>query len=65
LCEEEYQKALRLRRKNKSVDAFDPDFSFADSKSGSHSGVVVGYGKKNPNVSRRKVGKTNKNRMNV
>jgi len=60
LSEHEYLNKLRKQKKEKSIDVFDPDFTFAGSSVTKHSDVVVGYGKKNPNAPRKKFGKTNK-----
>jgi len=65
LTEDEYQLALKKTRKKKNVDAFDLEYSFASTKAGKHAEVEVGYGKKNPNVARKKVGKNNKAKMNM
>ena len=51
----------KLHRSNKKDD---PDNLFAESlKKQAAKNLVVGYGKKNPNVSRRKFGKKNKTKM--
>ena len=56
LSEDEYNRVSKLHRtKNNSIDAFDPEYSFASNKSTKNDNVVVGYGKKNPNISRKYV----------
>ncbi|CAG8566594.1 3769_t:CDS:2 [Diversispora eburnea] len=59
--QKEYQKALKLQRKQKRIDIFDPDYIpelFIKSNSPSslkYSGPpVIGYGRRNPNEARRK-----------
>lgn len=43
--------------KKNAIDISDPEFDFATEKAGKHVGVIVGYGNKNPNIPRTKVGK--------
>ncbi|RHZ47774.1 hypothetical protein Glove_567g9 [Diversispora epigaea] len=59
--QKEYQKALKLQRKQKKIDIFDPDYIpelFIKSNSPSslkYSGPpVIGYGRRNPNEARRR-----------
>jgi hypothetical protein len=54
LAEDEYMRVLRLNRpKNNSVD--DIDYVFAGQLASKDNNVVVGYGKKNPNIARKYV----------
>jgi len=53
------QQLPKQRKKQKDPDFDDPDSIFLD-RTGSSQGSVLGYGKKNPNQARRKIGKKNK-----
>jgi len=48
------------KRRKKEVDIFDPDHDFLAPRKGVRKDVVVGYGNKNPNKSRRRTGKRKK-----
>jgi len=63
LTEDEFYKQAKGRRRAQA-DITDPDFSFWNLLNGKNVGAQVGYGKKNPNVSRKKFGKKNKTKMN-
>ncbi len=58
LTEDEYMLAMKKNRKKSDLDAFDPEYVFGNpnykGSAYNSSGVEVGYGKKNPNVSRKK-----------
>jgi len=64
LTEEEYLRQVQKQHRSKGSVVDDTEYSFGGMIGGKHS-VEVGYGKKNPNISRKKVGKHNKNKMNV
>jgi len=53
------QQLPKQRKKQKDPDFDDPDSIFLD-RTGPSQGSVIGYGKKNPNQARRKIGKKNK-----
>lgn len=57
LSEDEY---LKKAHKKKEKDLLDPDYIFAGEKAKQKTEVVVGYGKTNPNIAKKKIGKKNK-----
>ena len=68
LTEDEWQRQAKIQhqRKGPNLDVMDPDFSFGSKLTGKHQdGPVVGYGRKNPNVAKKKVGKKNKTKMDI
>jgi RNA-binding protein NOB1 len=60
LSEDQYLHKTRYKRDPKTADVFASDYAFAQSKVGPKNNVVVGYGNKNPNVAKRRIGKKNK-----
>ncbi|CAG8478127.1 13675_t:CDS:2 [Acaulospora morrowiae] len=64
--QKEYQRALKQHRKKKEVDIFDPDYvpqlMIGSTFSMSSGPPVIGYGRRNPNESRRGKGKRKKRR---
>lgn len=50
----------RYRRDPKDADVFASDYAFAQGKVGPKNNVVIGYGNKNPNIAKRRIGKKNK-----
>jgi RNA-binding protein NOB1 len=64
----ESKKRVPSRKKDVITNVFDPDYLFSSASNSAeqrHSNLKIGYGKKNPNVSRKKIGKRNKNKMGV
>lgn len=63
--QKEYVKAQQFRKKKTILDAFDPDFLPLSGKVGEKKNVgnnmygtdVIGFGRKNPNVARKKRGR--------
>ncbi len=60
LVEDQYNILTRFQKKDKTDDVFASDYVFAKGKSGPQNKVVVGYGKRNPNVPKHRIGKKNK-----
>eukprot|EP00026_Physarum_polycephalum_P009360 Phypoly_transcript_09481.p1 GENE.Phypoly_transcript_09481~~Phypoly_transcript_09481.p1 ORF type:complete len:398 (-),score=109.51 Phypoly_transcript_09481:103-1296(-) len=60
LAEDQYLHKTRYMRDKKTDDVFASDYAFAQGKVGPKNNVVVGYGNKNPNVAKRRIGKKNK-----
>jgi len=60
LAEDVYLMKTRFQKKDKELDVFGEEYSFAQGKIGPSHKVVVGYGGKNPNVPKRSIGKKNK-----
>lgn len=64
LTEEHYEQAMRKQKKKSNMDAFDMDYQFA-SKSDQSKPVVVGYGRRNPNIPKKKTGRNSKGGQRV
>ena len=59
LTEEQYEQAMHKQKKKGGMDAFDMDYQFA-SKNDRSKPVVVGYGRRNPNIPQKKTGRNSK-----
>lgn len=60
LSEDVYRHKTKYRKNPKDTDVFDQDYSFAQGRTGPSGKIVVGYGNKNPNIAKRRIGKKNK-----
>jgi len=60
LTEDVYLHKTRYQRNPKDTDVFDQEYSFAQNRTGPSQKIVIGAGKKNPNVAKRRIGKKNK-----
>lgn len=60
LAEDQYLHKTRYMRDKKSDDVFSSEYAFAQGKAGPTNNVVIGYGNRNPNVAKRRIGKKNK-----
>jgi len=58
------QQLPKTKKRKEDLDLHDPDAIFMNDRRGvtPHQGAVLGYGKKNPNEARRKIGKKNKSK---
>jgi RNA-binding protein NOB1 len=60
LTEDVYLAKTKYKRDKKDADVFSSEYSFAQGKTGPSDRVVIGYGNKNPNIAKRRIGKKNK-----
>lgn len=60
LTEDVYLAKTKWKKDKKDADVFSSEYSFAQGKTGPADRVVIGYGNKNPNIAKRKIGKKNK-----
>jgi len=60
LTEDQYLHKTKYMKDPKTADVFSEDYSFAQGKTGPSNRVVIGYGNKNPNIAKRRIGKKNK-----
>lgn len=60
LSEDVYKHKTKFKKSDKDADVFGEEYSFAQGRTGPSGRVLVGYGNKNPNIAKRRIGKKNK-----
>lgn len=60
LSEDVYAHKTKYKKNPKDTDVFDQEYAFAQNRTGPSGDIVIGYGKKNPNIAKRRIGKNNK-----